>query len=85
MTIAARRPVNENTPSATTGTIELRVADDTGQPVSGEVIRLSGTTNRKTITDASGAYHFDQCRDYGLLCRATSSELITPSLRRTKF
>jgi hypothetical protein len=66
MTVAGQTfTVNENTPTATAGTIEGRVVDDTGQPVSGVVIRLSGTQNRKTITDAIGAYHFDNVETTG--------------------
>jgi predicted extracellular nuclease len=45
-------------PSAADGTISGRIVDDHGQPVAGTVVALNGTQNRKTITDANGAYVF---------------------------
>jgi hypothetical protein len=52
-------------PSAASSTITGRVLTDTGTAVSGAVVRLSGTQNRKTITDANGNYHFDTVETNG--------------------
>src|SRR5713226_3734450 len=41
-------------PTAATSTVSGRIVDIDGNPVEGAVIRLNGTQNRKTITDASG-------------------------------
>lgn len=47
-----------NAPTATNGTISGRITNADGSPVVGAVIRLTGTQNRKTITDANGHYNF---------------------------
>src|SRR5947207_11415829 len=47
---------NASAPTATTSTVSGRITDDSGNPVEGAVIRLNGTQNRKTITDANGNY-----------------------------
>lgn len=47
-----------NTPTATNGKVSGRILDETGLPVEGAVVHLSGTQNRKTITDANGNYNF---------------------------
>jgi glucose/arabinose dehydrogenase len=49
-----------------------------GSPVSGVVIRLSGTQNRKTITDTSGNYRFDNVATNGLYT-------VTPSRANFSF
>jgi hypothetical protein len=45
-------------PTAASGTISGGIADSNGAPVAGAVVNLSGTQNRKTITDANGNYSF---------------------------
>ncbi|MDQ1639922.1 MAG: trimeric autotransporter adhesin, partial [Pyrinomonadaceae bacterium] len=45
-------------PTATSGTISGRIADVNGVVVAGAVVNLSGTQNRKTITDENGNYSF---------------------------
>jgi glucose/arabinose dehydrogenase len=51
--------VRFNAPTATFGDVSGQVTSSSGgAPVSGAVIRLSGTQNRKTITDANGNYIF---------------------------
>jgi hypothetical protein len=42
-----------------------RIVDDSGAPVAGAVVRLSGTQNRKFITDANGFYRFDNVETTG--------------------
>ncbi len=49
---------NTSAPTAASATITGTIADGTGARVAGVVINLSGTQNRKTITDASGNYRF---------------------------
>jgi Carboxypeptidase regulatory-like domain/Domain of unknown function (DUF4214) len=53
------------TPTAANGTVTGTIVDGNGNAVAGSVIRLSGTQNRKTITDANGNYHFDNVETNG--------------------
>lgn len=46
-------------PTATNGIVGGRLATSDGAPIEGSIVRLSGTQNRKTITDANGNYRFD--------------------------
>jgi hypothetical protein len=46
------------TPSAANGTVDGRIVDRNGTPISGATINLSGTQSRKTITDSNGNYYF---------------------------
>jgi hypothetical protein len=46
------------TPSAANGTVDGRIVDSNGNPISGATINLSGTQSRKTITDSNGNYYF---------------------------
>src|SRR5882672_9595330 len=49
-----------NTPTAAFGEVTGQVTNSSdGTPVSGTVVQMSGTQNRKTITDANGNYRFD--------------------------
>jgi predicted outer membrane repeat protein len=52
-------------PTATSGTITGRITDTNGVPIAGTVINLSGTQNRKTITDANGNYSFAEVETTG--------------------
>jgi hypothetical protein len=47
-----------NAPTATNGVISGTITNPDGTPVVGAVVRLIGTQNRKTITDANGGYQF---------------------------
>lgn len=51
--------VRYNAPTATFGDVLGRIADGSGVGISGTVIQLSGSQNRKTITDVNGNYRFD--------------------------
>jgi glucose/arabinose dehydrogenase len=54
-------------PTNTFGDVNGRIRNTgNGNGVSGVVIRLTGTQNRKTITDANGDYHFDQVQTNGI-------------------
>ncbi|MEO8436435.1 MAG: DUF4214 domain-containing protein, partial [Pyrinomonadaceae bacterium] len=52
-------------PTAADGIVSGRVLDLNGVPVAGVVINLSGTQNRKSITNANGNYYFDNVETTG--------------------
>jgi hypothetical protein len=56
---------NNNIPTAANGIISGRIVRDDGNPVAGVVIELSGTQNRRSITDATGSYAFDAVETTG--------------------
>ena len=51
-------------PTAAMGTVTGTITDG-GMPVSGAVVKLSGSQNRTFITDASGTYRFDDVETNG--------------------
>lgn len=53
-------------PTASGGAITGRIVDDNGAPVEGAVVRLSGSQNRKFITNVNGVYRFDNVETGGL-------------------
>jgi hypothetical protein len=66
------------TPTAANGTVTGRIVDDQGNPVAGAVVKLSGTQNRKFITDANGFYRFDNVETNGFYT-------VTPSRANYSF
>jgi glucose/arabinose dehydrogenase len=59
--------VRFNGPTATFGDVSGQVTNSSGgTPVSGVVIRLTGTQNRKTITDVNGNYVFHNVETSGV-------------------
>jgi predicted extracellular nuclease len=52
-------------PTAANGVVSGRITDANGAPVAGAVVNLSGTQNRKFITDANGSYRFDEVETNG--------------------
>ena len=52
-------------PTAAEASVTGRVLDDSDAPVPGVVINLSGTQNRKTITNADGNYQFENVETTG--------------------
>jgi len=59
--------VRYNGPTGTFGEVTGRVTNSSdASPVSGTAIRLTGTQNRKTITDANGNYRFDNVATSGV-------------------
>ena len=52
-------------PTAADGTVTGRITDANGAPIAGAVVNLSGTQNRKFITDANGEYRFDNVETGG--------------------
>jgi glucose/arabinose dehydrogenase len=58
--------VRFNTPTAAFGDVTGQVTNSSdGTLVAGTTIRLSGTQNRKTITDANGSYRFNDVQTSG--------------------
>ena len=58
-------------PTASLGTVTGRIVDSNGRPVEGAVVRLSGGSHRKFITDTNGHYQFDRRRHGRVLHRHT--------------
>ena len=52
-------------PSASDGVVSGRLTDPNGVPLAGAVVNLSGTQNRKFITNANGEYRFDNVETSG--------------------
>jgi hypothetical protein len=65
-------------PTASNGLITGRIVDDGGAPVAGAVVKLTGTQNRKFITDANGFYRFDNVQTNGFYT-------VTPSRANYSF
>jgi hypothetical protein len=56
---------HNSAPTSADGRISGRTIDGNGAPISGAVIYLNGTQNRKTITDANGNYGFENVETNG--------------------
>ncbi|HEX3143816.1 MAG TPA: choice-of-anchor Q domain-containing protein [Pyrinomonadaceae bacterium] len=65
-------------PTAQNGEVSGQIVDTDGKPVEGAAIRMSGTENRLTITDAQGNYHFDNVETNGFY-------IVTPSRANFSF
>lgn len=65
-------------PTATSGNVSGRIMDSAGSPVAGAGIRMTGTQNRLTVTDALGNYHFDNVETDGFY-------VVTPSRANFDF
>jgi hypothetical protein len=76
-TAAAPTPRNllttPNAPTAADSSIAGRIQTTDGAAIAGAVVRLSGTQTRKTITDAAGAYRFDNVESNGFYTIAPGS------------
>lgn len=53
------------TPTAADATVGGRIVDTNGNPVEGVSVRITGTQNRLTVTDADGNYRFDNVETEG--------------------
>jgi predicted extracellular nuclease len=52
-------------PTASSSVVSGRITDDHGAPLAGAVVNLSGSQNRKMITDANGDYRFENVETSG--------------------
>jgi len=59
-------------PTAANGNISGQIVDSNNQPVEGAAVRMSGTQNRLTVTDAAGNYRFDNVETNGFYTVAPS-------------
>src|SRR5258705_11658619 len=65
-------------PTVSSGSIGGQILSDLGFPVAGTVMRLIGTQNRSTITDANGNYSFQDVETGGFYS-------VTPSFMNYRF
>ncbi|MGH9928491.1 MAG: DUF4214 domain-containing protein [Pyrinomonadaceae bacterium] len=72
-----------NAPTASGGVITGRIVDQSGNPVEGAVVRLTGAQNRKFITDANGVYRFENVETNGFytVTPARANYSFNPSTR----
>ncbi len=63
---------NTAPPTATNGIVSGRITDQNGASVAGAVVNLSGSQNRKTITDSAGNYRFESVETSGFYTVAPS-------------
>jgi hypothetical protein len=68
-------------PTAANGVVSGRITDASGVPVAGAVVNLSGTQNRKFITDANGNYRFDNVETSGFYTVRPSRVMLSQSRR----
>ncbi len=76
---------NAVAPTAANGIVNGSITNPSGGPVAGAVVRLSGTQNRKTITDANGSYRFDNVESAGFYTVAPSSSKFSFSPAERSF
>ena len=70
--------IGPSAPTAANGIVSGRITDQNGTPVGGVVVSLSGTQNRRIITDTNGNYRFDSVETNGFYS-------VTPSLVNYHF
>lgn len=70
-------------PTATGSSVGGQILDSNGNPVEGAAVRMTGTQNRLTVTDATGFYHFDDVETNGFytVVPARSNFTFSPSQR----
>src|SRR5215831_13589468 len=71
------------TPTAADGAIKGMIVDGANAPVAGVTIKLDGSQTRETITDAQGAYHFEDVETNGFytITPARVNYAFTPASR----
>ena len=60
-------------PTAVPGVVSGRISDSNGVPLAGAVVNLTGTQNRKFISDANGEYRFENVETGGFYTVRPSS------------
>lgn len=70
--------IDVTAPTAANGIVTGRLTDSNGAPIAGAIINLSGTQNRRFITDVNGNYRFEQVETAGFYT-------VTPSLSSYSF
>ena len=78
-------PIVTGGPTDTDGTVAGRVETADGLGIAGAVVRLSGTQNRKTITDANGFYRFENVETNGFYTVTPSNMNFTFSPSEKSF
>jgi uncharacterized repeat protein (TIGR01451 family)/CSLREA domain-containing protein len=70
-------------PTAANGNVSGQIVDNLGNPVEGAAVRMSGTQNRLTVTDANGHYNFDEVETNGFytVTPSRSNFIFSPSQR----
>jgi hypothetical protein len=70
-------------PTAANANVSGQIVDHNGNPVAGAVVQLSGTQNRKFITDSKGNYRFDDVETNGFytVTPARANYVFSPSQR----
>jgi hypothetical protein len=70
-------------PTASGSSVSGQILDSSGNPVEGAAVRMTGTQNRLTVTDANGNYHFDDVETNGFytVVPARSNFTFSPSQR----
>jgi hypothetical protein len=76
---------NTSAPTAANGVVTGRLSDPNGAPLAGVVVNLSGTQNRKFITDSSGNYRFDNVETTGFYTVRPASNGLTFSPAERSF
>jgi hypothetical protein len=74
-----------NGPTAAFGDVSGRIVDDNCDPVAGAAVRMRGTQNRLTVTDANGNYHFDNVETNGFYTVTPSRANFTFSPSQRSF
>jgi hypothetical protein len=72
-----------DTPTASASSVGGQILDGNGNPVEGAAVRMTGSQNRLTVTDAAGNYHFDDVDTNGFytVVPARSNFTFSPSQR----
>jgi hypothetical protein len=73
------------TPTASNGSVSGQILDSNGNPVEGAAVRMTGTQNRLTVTDAAGNYHFDDVETNGFYTVVPSRSNFTFSPTQRSF
>jgi hypothetical protein len=72
-------------PTAAGSTVSGQILDGNGNPVEGAAVRMTGTQNRLTVTDANGNYHFDEVETNGFYTVVPSRSNFTMSPSQRAF